>query len=158
MRSFIPASTLILTMLLLVGCGSVQSIRLPETDDMLVTSEDIDLPYEPIGMINPYRVGFYLFGVVDINSPASDELLIDLLNKQLIAEARKLGGRRDNHRQIFPGSSELLQLVHRIEGHRNSYKVQIVLLRSRYSFRMRLQPRNRPKIQRTSIRKDSRTG
>ncbi len=91
MRSFIPASTLILTMLLLVGCGSVQSIRLPETDDMLVTSEDIDLPYEPIGMINPYRVGFYLFGVVDINSPASDELLIDLLNKQLIAEARKLG-------------------------------------------------------------------
>ncbi len=91
MRRFITESALLWTMLLFVGCGSVQSIRLPETDDMLVTSEDIDLPYEPIGMINAYRIGFYLFGVVDINSPDSEELLMDLLKKQLIAEARKLG-------------------------------------------------------------------
>ena len=75
----------------LTGCTTVNVARLPsaqDTRDVFVTTSDVQVPYESLGLVQTTRKGVLLFGFAD---PAGTSLEAGL-RETLLPEVRRMGG------------------------------------------------------------------
>jgi hypothetical protein len=81
----------LLILMALAGCTSVNVVRVPpmgDTREVFVTTSDLKVPYQSVGLVQTTRRGVLLFGFADLASTDLEGGMYE----SLIPEVRRMGG------------------------------------------------------------------